>query len=142
MARGLLLLAPPLPPFAAGRPATTRAGGKVEAHLLAGDKLNTSVRDAAAAEAIPANGVVEKDDAGADADREGSGLTRKHLGGSSGGGGGGGGTSNSSNMGAPACSGQAYFVTDGQPSNPQKFLDGILDGLGAVAKALFSRLAG
>lgn len=31
---------------------------------------------------------------------------------------------------APACAGQAYFVTDGRPVNPQGFLDGVLDGLG------------
>lgn len=41
---------------------------------------------------------------------------------------------------APECSGQAYFVGDGQPCSPRAFLDGILDGLGAVAVegALFS----
>lgn len=32
---------------------------------------------------------------------------------------------------APACAGKAYDVTDGQPRNPQAFLDEILDGLGA-----------
>eukprot|EP00904_Undaria_pinnatifida_P004178 jgi/Undpi1/13761/HiC_scaffold_9.g03412.m1 len=30
---------------------------------------------------------------------------------------------------APACSGQAYFVTDGRPCNLQAFADGVLDGL-------------
>lgn len=33
----------------------------------------------------------------------------------------------------PACSGQAYFVTDGQPCNPQAFMDDILEGLGERA---------
>lgn len=30
----------------------------------------------------------------------------------------------------PACSGQAYFVADGQRCNPQSFMDGVFDGLG------------
>ena len=33
---------------------------------------------------------------------------------------------------APACSGQAYFVTDGRPCNLQAFADGVLDGLGRL----------
>ncbi|CAM9827518.1 unnamed protein product [Laminaria digitata] len=30
----------------------------------------------------------------------------------------------------PTCSGQAYFVADGQTCNPQTFMDGVFDGLG------------
>ena len=30
----------------------------------------------------------------------------------------------------PACSGQAYFVADGQHFSPQTFMDGVFDGLG------------
>lgn len=41
-------------------------------------------------------------------------------------------SASASTRAAPACSGQAYFIGDGQPRNPQAFLDGILDGLGAV----------
>ncbi|CAM9312451.1 unnamed protein product [Ectocarpus sp. 4 AP-2014] len=37
---------------------------------------------------------------------------------------------------APACAGQAYDVTDGQPRNPQTFLDEILDGLGFTTSKL------
>lgn len=43
-------------------------------------------------------------------------------------------TKSSSTRAAPACSGQAYFVADGQPCNPQEFLDGVLDGLGAAVE--------
>lgn len=32
--------------------------------------------------------------------------------------------------GSPVSSGRAYAVTDGKPSNPQKFWDGVLTGLG------------
>lgn len=39
----------------------------------------------------------------------------------------------------PVCSGQAYFVTDGEPCNPQNFWDGILDGLGEWRTAAPSR---
>lgn len=42
-----------------------------------------------------------------------------------------GGPGSSKNEAAPACAGKAYDVTDGQPRNPQAFLDEILDGLGA-----------
>lgn len=35
----------------------------------------------------------------------------------------------------PTCSGQAYFVTDGQPTNLQSLLDGVLEGLGACLRA-------
>lgn len=30
----------------------------------------------------------------------------------------------------PSCAGQAYFVADEQPCNPQTFMDGVFDGLG------------
>lgn len=30
----------------------------------------------------------------------------------------------------PACVGQAYFVADGEPCNPQTFMDSVFDGLG------------
>lgn len=39
----------------------------------------------------------------------------------------------------PTCSGQAYFITDGQPANLQSLLDAVLEGLGACARVVSSR---
>lgn len=37
-------------------------------------------------------------------------------------------------MRGPVSSGQAYFITDGQPCNLQAFMDEILLGLGKLAR--------
>lgn len=97
--------------------------------MLAAAKLKTvavkditSQRELEEEEQIEAGGTDEEDaDATLEAGRTDRGSSSKRRTGAAGAAGAG-----------PACSGQAYFIGDGQPYNPQAFLDDILDGLGAV----------
>eukprot|EP00903_Cladosiphon_okamuranus_P007643 g7412.t1 len=95
---------------------TVHVDNLVEAHLCAGASLKTVSQDSAMRNSDVQ--VKEAQDAGAAT--EGAyeaGAERTSVrGGSTG--------------ASPACSGQAYFVGDGQPCRPQAFLDGVLDGLG------------
>ncbi|CAM9957726.1 unnamed protein product [Ectocarpus fasciculatus] len=91
-----------------------------EAHLLAGARLK---KKRAAIDTPTAAADVGTDVGRADAEQRGGPGSSK--------------TRSSKNEAAPACAGKAYDVTDGQPRNPQAFLDEILDGLGfATSKVL------
>eukprot|EP00752_Nemacystus_decipiens_P002963 g2753.t1 len=89
----------------------------VEAHLLAAAHLKTVAQDSVVRHSEVERKDAEVSDAGA---FSANGAEEERASSSS---------SSSSNA-APACSGQAYFVADGQSCNPRVFLDGILNGLG------------
>lgn len=107
---------------------------QVHAHLLAGASLKTAAQDSAIRQGnVEGKGAVEDagpdantGDEGVGAERTGVRSSRRSTRSTTT-------SSASSTRAAPACSGQAYSVADGQPCNPQAFLDGILDSLGAVA---------
>ncbi|CAM9542570.1 unnamed protein product, partial [Pylaiella littoralis] len=102
----------------------------VEAHLLAAAKLKTGrSKDTKTIQKT----VEEEEQRGSAGGSDGAEAAAKADAGPRNSGSSSSSSSSASGMAAaagPACSGQAYFIGDGQPRNPQAFLDGILDGLG------------